>query len=68
MAQKGEVYRDTDTGLLSKVVAMPSRDSPGHMSDKTVELKKVEDGQWYSIFHDMFRHDFVKVADSVDDL
>jgi len=67
---RGPVYKDTNTDQLVLVLDNPDTVGvPTHEAEnKQVELETVDNRQWYTVFKDNFRSNYVKVADSVDDL
>lgn len=66
MATKGAVYKSTDTGNVFECVDVPGFDATGHPDDQEIGVRRLSDGEWYTVFQDTFRSHFTKVADSRD--
>ena len=63
MPQVDAVYKDTSTGAVCECVGI--QDDGFDRDCHEVEVRYIEDGEWYTHFRDNFRSNFVRVADSV---
>lgn len=66
MPQVGAVYEGEVNKRAFEVVAV---NADGFDRDNhTVEIEAIDTGEWHSIYRDVFRSCYRKIADSVDEL
>lgn len=65
MAQKGNIYESTVSGDLFELETTPPFDAH---DNTTLDLVRLKDGEWYGIYYDDFTKNYLKVADSRDEL
>lgn len=58
----GPVYRSDTSSDLFVVVDNPG---PAAGDNDQVEIRRVEDGEWYGVFYDNFQRGYAKVADTL---
>jgi hypothetical protein len=66
--RNGSIYECEHTDGLYEVVHVPETGARHTIDTQTIALKHLDDGRRYGVYHDTFRKDYEKVADSLDDL